>query len=445
MIMAKKDRIRELLGEFLPNAQAIEMREPPRSSRLTLYALLALVLTAVVWATFSRMDKLVIGTGRLVTPLSNLVVQPLEPGILKSIDVRIGQVVSKGAVLATLDPTFASADASQLGSRSDTLSLQVQRLETELKGKSGIAMHGKNVQLQLQGNLLAERQSMYAARMRQFDETIQRLRASLVTNKQDQAILARRMQSLQELEAMHSKLEAMKFGTRAKQLEAEEKRLEVERDYHLAFNREKEIISEIGAMEAESATFAKSWRQDSMEKLSSTMQQRDEANDQLGKARLRASLVTLTAPQDAVVLEIGKKSVGSVLKDAEPLFVLVPLDAKLELEIEVAPADVAEIRVDDTVRIKIEAYPFQKHGTATGKITSISGDAFSRQTTLGGQIYYYLVRASLEDTNLSQLPGPTRLLPGMTVTGEIITGKRTVISYFLYPVIRLLDESLRER
>lgn len=445
MSMKKRDRIRELLGEFLPHAQAIELREPPRGSRLTLYALLAMVITAVAWATFSEIDKLVIGMGRLVTPLSNLVVQPLEPGILKSIDVRVGQVVKKGAVLATLDPTFASADASQLGSRSDTLSLQAQRLESEFKGKSGISRQGNTVQQQLQANLLAERQAMYAARLRQFDENIQRLRASLETNKQDQSVLARRLKSLQELETMYSELEAKQFGSRSKRLEAEEKKLEVERDYRLAFNREKEILREIGATEAERATFAKSWRQDAMEKLSSTLQQRDEVNDQLAKARLRSSLVTLSAPMDAVVLEIGKKSIGSVLKDAEPLFVLVPIDAKLEAEVEVSPADIAEIRAGDTVRIKIEAYPFQKHGTAKGKITNISADTFSRQTTLGGQNYYYLVRASLEDTHLSQMSDPTLLLPGMTVTGEIITGKRTVISYFLYPVIRLLDESLRER
>ena len=65
---------------------------------------------------------------------------------------------------------------------------------------------------------------------------------------------------------------------------------------------------------------------------------------------------------------------------------------------------------------------------------------------MGGQGFYYLIRVSLVDTDLRQLPpGPTHLLPGMTATGEIVTGKRTVISYFLYPVIRLLDESLRER
>jgi hemolysin D len=416
--MAKTNRIHELLAEFLPDAQAIELREPPRSRRLTLYALLALLISAIAWASFSEIDKLVIGGGRLVTPLPNLVVQPLEPGILKTIEVRVGQVVRKGAVLATLDPTFASADASQLGSRSNTLSWQAQRMESELIGSAAPVQQGQHGQQQLQSDLLAERQAMYAARMRQFDESIQRLRASLETNKQDQTVLGRRLKSLQELESMLTELESRQFGSRAKRLEAEERKLEVERDYRLALNRQKEIVREIGASEAERATFAKSWRQEAMEKLSTTLQQRDEVDQQLAKARLRSDLVTLTAPQDAVVLELGKKSVGSVLKDAEPLFVLVPLNAELEVEVEIAPADVGEIRVGDMVRIKLDAYPFQKHGTARGKVSNISADTFSRQAATGGQSYYYLVRASLEDIHLSQLPGPARLLPGMMVTGR---------------------------
>jgi hemolysin D len=133
------------------------------------------------------------------------------------------------------------------------------------------------------------------------------------------------------------------------------------------------------------------------------------------------------------------------VQDAEPMFVLVPLDAPLEAEVEVSPADVGEIRVDDAARIKIDAYPFQKHGTIKGKVINVSADTFSRQNGFGGPSYYYLARLSLEDTHLQHLPAPTRLLPGMTLTGEIVTGKRTVISYFVYPVIRILDESLRER
>lgn len=132
--MPKKHARRELLGEFLPNAHAMEFRDPSQGHRLILYALLALVASAILWASLSRMDKLVVGTGRLVTPLPNLVVQPLEPAILKTIDVRVGQIVTKGSVLATLDPTFTAADAGQLGSRGETLSIQARRLESELAG-----------------------------------------------------------------------------------------------------------------------------------------------------------------------------------------------------------------------------------------------------------------------------------------------------------------------
>ncbi len=443
--MDKTDKTQSLLSEFLPDAQAIEMREPPRNRRITLYALLALLMIAVLWATFSEIDKLVIGSGRLVTPLPNLVVQPMEPGILKTIDVRVGQVVKKGAVLATLDPTFATADASQLGSRSDTLALEASRLKSELKGNTQQGGGGNRTQRELQANLQAERQAAYAAKMKQFEENIRRLQASLETNRQDQKTQAKRLKALMELESMHVDLEAKKFGSRATMLEAQEKRLDAERNHTMAVNRENEILREISAAEAERTSFAKVWRQEAMEKLSTTMQQHNEVNEQLTKARLRSTLVTLAAPQDAIVLEIGKKSVGSIVKEAEPMFVLVPLVALVEAEVEVSPTDVGEIRVGDVARIKIDAYPFQKHGTVKGKVISVSADTFSRQNAMGGQAYYYIARISLEDKRLVRLPIPILLIPGMTLTGEIITGKRTVISYFLYPVLRVLDESFRER
>jgi HlyD family secretion protein len=158
---------------------------------------------------------------------------------------------------------------------------------------------------------------------------------------------------------------------------------------------------------------------------------------------MRSKLLTLVAPDDAVVLEIGKKSVGSVLEAAETIFVLVPLETKLEAEVEVSPSDVGEIDGGDLVRIKIDAYPFQKYGTLKGRVINISADTFSRRSASGGMDYYYLARISLEGIELEHLP-ETRLLPGMTVAGEIVTGKRSVISYFLYPVIRVLDESLSE-
>lgn len=442
--MADTPPLRRLLAEFLPDAQALEHDDPPGGARITLYALLALVVVALLWATFAQIDKLVIGRGRLVTPLPNIVVQPMEQAILKTIEVRVGQTVRKGALLATLDPTFAEADASQLDARSSSLGMRARRLEAELQGRTSLGTANAG-QPALQARLLAERQAAYTARMRQFDESIARLRAAQETNRQDQSTLAERVQSLAELEAMQAELQTRQFGSRAKVLEVRERKLEVERDRATAANRAEEIRREIAATEAERAAFARNWRQESLEKLSAAVQERDEVAEQLAKARRRTDLVSLTAPEDAIVLEIGRKSVGSVLKDAEPLFVLVPLNAPLEAEIEVAPADVGMLRANDPVRIKIDTYPFQKHGTVRGKVLHISPDTFTRQGPVGTESAYYLARVGLDDTHLDGVPAPTLLLPGMTLSGEIVTGQRSVISFFLYPLIRVLDESLRER
>lgn len=445
--MAKNsDPLHTLLAEFLPAAQAMAVREPPPASRITLYLLLTMVVTGVLWASLSRLDEIVMAPGRLVTPLPNLVVQPLETGIVKSIDVLVGQIVHKGEVLATLDATFTSADATSLSQRNDTLSLQATRLQSELSGKAILDPLGHSLQEQLQVSLMAERQANFAAKSKQYEETIQRLRSTLETNLQDQKSLAARVASLLELETMRESLLQKQLIARADLLEAREKRLEVERDYRLAVNKEPEIRREIEGAVAESAAFGKSWRQETMEKLAVTCQQRDEVVEQLEKAKLRSRLINLTAPADAIVLEIGKKSVGSVVKDAESLFTLVPIEATLMAELEVAPADIREIRPGFPVRIKLDAYPFQKHGTLKGRVLNVSADAFSRPTTgAGSPAFYYQVRVQLDDTRLKQVVEPTRLLPGMTLSGEIVTGTRTVISYFLYPVIRILDESLREK
>jgi len=440
----KKPGVRALLQEFLPDVAALERRLPAEGSRATLYCLGALIVTAVLWATFSQVDRVVATRGRLVTPLPNIVLQPLEPGVLKTLNVRTGQVVKKGEILATLDPTFSAADSGQLTIRADTLLARTQRLELELSGKVDPRKLGNLNKNRVESEVLAERRANYEARSRQFREQIARLNAAAETNKRDQATLGERLKSLVELEGMYRKLEAEKFGSRALVISAGDKRLEVERDYTTARNREAEIQREIAGAEAERTAFERGWRQKVQEELSEAQQQRDEAGQQLVKAQRREQLVSLSSPEDAVVLEIGKKSVGSVLKDGEPLFVLVPIGATLEAEVEVSPADVGDLRIGDTVRVKVDAYPFQKHGTLEGKLVIIGADALSRQSQ-GGDSYYYLARVALQTTRLKELPESARLLPGMTVAAELVVGKRSVISYFLYPIIRVLDESIRER
>lgn len=442
--------VSETAIEFLPDADEIERRPLPQAARMTLYALAAMVLVFLVWATVSEVDRIVVARGRLVTPLSNLVIQPLETSLIQSIDVRVGQVVWKGQRLAALDPTFTGADLAQLQQRYQSLDTQARRLEHELgPGGKRSAKGGSDVDSRTQARLQEERQANYRAQLTKLDETVERLKAAAETNRHDQRVLDARVRSLAEIEAMQEKLLAQQFGSRARLLEAQEKRLEVERDLQQARNREAEIRRELAAAEAERSAFVKGWRQKAFEDLLSTQRDRDAAGEQLQKAGKRSELVVLTAPVDAVVLEIAKRSVGSVVKEAEPLFSLVPLDAELEAEVQVDSGDIGYLKLGDPARIKLDAFPFQQHGTLPGQVRTLSEDAFRRETPAAaaagpGADAYYLARVGLQQIRLKGMEARHRLLPGMTVTAEIVVGKRTVISYLLWPLTKAMDEAIRE-
>jgi HlyD family secretion protein len=150
---------------------------------------------------------------------------------------------------------------------------------------------------------------------------------------------------------------------------------------------------------------------------------------------------------------MAERSVGSILQQAEPFFTLVPFDSVLEADVKVESKDIGRIRTGDSVRVKLDAFPFQRHDTLPGKVRVISENAFQRNDpkallqSMPDQEpveAFYRTRVSLLSTQLRNVPDGFRLMPGMKVRAEIKVGTRSVISYFLYPVIRALDESLRE-
>ncbi len=442
--MDSKDHIKKTVIEFLPDADEIESSPLPPVARGTLYVLIVALISFLTWAIFTQVDRVVVAKGRLVTPLPNIVVQPLETAIIESLDVRIGQIVQKGEQLATLDPTFAEADQTQLKNRLESLNTQMLRLKAELSGEkeSGSATESQDTQLQVQ--LDAERKANYKAQQMHLSQKIAQLHATISTNLHDQEALAIKLKPIQEIEAMQNSLLNKQFGARLQMLESQQKRLEVERDLQLAKNHERELKSELAALESEKLMFDKGWRQKIMEDLLATERESNELQEQLLKAEKRHRLVKLSSPANSVVLEIAKLSTGSVIKAAETLFTLVPLDAELEAEVQVDSMDVGYIALGDASKIKMDAYPFQRHGALDAKVRTISEDAFRRETAGSGIDAYYLSRIDLGSSHLKNMSAKSRLLPGMTLSAEIVVGKRSVISYLIWPITKGLNESIHE-
>lgn len=429
--------------DFLPDADEIERSPLPWPARTTLYIVVTTMIAFLLWANFSTVDQVVSARGRLVNPLPNIVVQPLETSIVQSIDVRIGQVVKKGERLATLDPTFTQADEGELRNRFQSLDAQAKLLEAEIAGNKAELLKRPGPEAPLMARLAAERSANFRAQLLKMDETLGRLRAAMETNRRDQTAQEARIKSLKEIEGMQERLVAEKIGARVHYLEAQERRLEAERSLTMSRNRDVELRSELAAAAAERAAFEKGWRQKTLEDLLATTRERDSVREQLQKADRRNTLVTLTSPADAVVLDIAKRSQGSVVQSAEQLFTLVPLGSELEAEVQITSQDVGYVKLKDATTLKFDAFPFQKHGTANGEVRTISEDAFRHESGANTDVYY-VSRIHFGELNLQKMPEQAKLLPGMTLTAEIVVGKRSVISYLFWPLTKALDEAIRE-
>lgn len=427
--------------EYLPDADEIERSPLPRTAQLTMHVMLLAFVLFGVWAAISSVDQVVVAPGRLVNPVPNVVVQPLETSIIQSVEVRQGQTVKKGAVLATMDATFVQADEDQVRSRLQSLQTQIDGLEREFAGTNSSAP----VEDPLQAKLLQERRANYQAQMAKLGESSARLRAALATNHQDQQRVASRLRSLKEIEAMQEKMVSQKYAAPLQLLEAQQRTKEVERDLELVVGREQELKRELNSVDAERSVFERGWRQKTMEDLLGLTRERDALREQLQKADKRHRLVTLTSPIDAVVLDVAKLSPGSIIKEAETFFTLVPLNATLEAEVQIDSVDVGYIKRGQEVHVKLDAFPYQKHGTLDAKVRTLSEDAFKRETARAqGSDAYFVARIQLDATELKNMKEGTRLLPGMTLSAEIVVGERTILSYLAWPLTKGLNEAIRE-
>jgi hemolysin D len=437
-----------IIREFQTDAIELEERLPPRFARSTLYGVALFLVLAVIWASVSMIDEIVVAPGRLVTTEPLLVVQPLETSVIRSIEVVPNQIVMAGQVLATLDPTFSGADVDQLQSRIEDFDAQIARIDAELSGKTYTAPEGSSDTQVLQARLYDQRKAFYDAKLRDFDTQVAHGEATLETSKTEQAVLEKRLSGLQEIDTMRQTLFDKGSGTRLAFLEGRDLSLDLETTIERIRGSQVEAREALTQVEAERQSFIEDFRRVAVESLVDLRNSRQGAAEELKKANLRKSMAVLVAPADSAVLDIAQRSIGSVVREAETMFTLVPLNVPLEAEVVVQGRDIANLAQDDAARIKFDAYPFQKFGTASGTVRTISKDAFTPEAPANGATSaptpFYKVRVSLGDVDLRAMPKDVHLIPGMTIQAEIKAGQRTVMSYFLYPLLRGLDESLHE-
>jgi len=433
--------------DFLSPAEAIAQRPPSRMARSTIHFMGAGLAVAALWASLAQVEEIVYAHGKISSVERTVVIQPLETSIIREIHVREGQKISKGQPLITLDPTFSGADLADGENRVKTLSSEKRRLEAELAGQPFVVQGPEDA---TQMGLYQERQRNHEARLRSYEAQKAKAEAELETTRRSVELLAKRMKTMLEVEAMEQELYKEQIGSRLRYLGSQDQRLSVEHDYSGASNHIQELSHTIASAEADRDAFLQEWRQKLTEDLVTANRDLEQAREATEKAHLRHSLSVITSPTDGVVLEVAKRSASSVVREAEQLLTIVPSDVPLEVEAQIDSADVGQVNVGAAARVKVDTFPYQKFGTLAATVRVISVDSFAHDSSNGtpksegGSPSYFMSHLELGSSRLGSAEAPAVLVPGMSVTAEIIIGHRSVMSYLLRPLAGNVDNALHE-
>lgn len=430
---------------FQPPALEILAAPTPVRYRLTLYLLLAFILCALSFACLAKVDRIVAAPGKLVSGSRNIAVAPLEAGVIRDIRVTAGQRVAKDEVLVTLDPTLAEAGLAERDKERRVLAAKVWRLGCETSGQCAPPPQLSAEDLRLERELLAARRREYAAKRDALARAEGELSAKLATNAAEAAKHKKQIALARDLERMYGDIYNQGASSKVEYMKAKSQRIEAEGQLTKLGNEAAELREALARAQAEKRDYESNWKAEAARDLAEASRALAGAEEQRRKAAHLRDHVALRAPEAGTVLDVAAKAAGAVAGAGETLLTIVPGDDSQDLVVEadVAAQDIGQVRPGDAVRLKFEAFPFQRHGTAVGTVSTISPDALEKQTP-EGQRLFYRVRAAVTDVSLTNVPPDFHLFPGLTLTAEIKVGQRRVITYLAYPLVRAFDESLRE-
>ena len=378
---SRQDLLAGPISAFESETQAIFVRTTPYSEHAILHVIVGMIVLSLVLMSVVNLDRVVTATGQLVPTRGTLFVQPLDRAIVKQIAVHTGDVVKKGQVLAYLDPTFAEADVNQFQVHLAAAAAAVARLEAELAGRP--YKGGTTPPEMLQTSIWHQRQSEYQQMVADYDARIHSTEAAITKAQQDVAQYSKRLGYARKNEDMELELFHNGNGSQLKVLQAQDTRAETERLLNESQNTLNGSRHDLDSLKAQREQAIGKWQDDTGTQLVTARDDFSQTQQSLAKANKTNELITLTAPEDSVVLDIGNASVGTVI-DAnsavmKPLFTLMPIDGPIEAEVQVESQDIGFIKVGDPVRVKLDAYPFMRHGTAEGHVTTISEGSFTHR------------------------------------------------------------------
>jgi hemolysin D len=453
--------------EFLPAALEVVATPPSPTGRLLGLLIIVFFGIAALWSLLGRVDIIATATGRIAPAGEVKTIQPLDPGIVRAIDVQDGDHVHAGQLLVELDPTQPGADRDQSERDMIHAQLDVARLSAlnvaAATGHAPQMMAPPDAPADLVGEartaMLAQA-AQHAAKMGDLTQQIQQRSAEAAEYGASIEKTRAAIPMLAEKERIHRELTSQGYGTSLSYLDAQQQLSDARHDINVQSSRAAQAYAAREALERQRQEAQSEYVATILSDLRKAQEQANEFTQQWVKARNRVFQTKLLSPIDGVVEQMTIHTLRGVVTPAQRLMIVVPDTRKFFVEAQLENRDVGFVRPGQPVKVKIETFNFTRYGMIDGRVIKVSRDAVPsddpqpgngmtspRTTPAPGSSGspHYTARIALSRTTM-EIDGRTEpLVPGMAVTAEIKTGNRTIIDYLLSPLARKTNESLHER
>ncbi|HNY11645.1 MAG TPA: HlyD family type I secretion periplasmic adaptor subunit [Candidatus Wallbacteria bacterium] len=431
--------------DFMSNLSAAMLERNSRSTRIMVNAIFICVIWLLVWASFATLDEITRGMGKIVPSSQVQVVQNLEGGILAEILVKIGDTVEIDQPLLKIANKKFESNFEESMVKLDEYKIRAARLTAESSGSEFKVTPDleksrpdliKNERSLLETNLgfLNNQIAMINQQIVQKKNEIKEANTVLKNSEVNRELLAQQISMTRPLteRGVSPKTDMIRLE---REMAGIQERLEVTR---ATLPRHESSVKELENKVEETKM---SFRSRAQKELGDMIAQISQIEESQSSLKDQVTRTLLKSPVKGIVKQIHLNTVGGVVKPGMDLIEVVPLDDKLLVEVQVRPSDIAFIHPGQPAKVKITAYDYSIYGGLDGKVVHISADTMTDNRSQS----YYLVKIETDKNYLGKSDKPKKIMPGMTATVDILTGKKTVMDYLLKPILKVKHEALTER
>jgi len=449
--------------DFVDDKTAALLLNTPSSARLMLWMMVLFFIAAIGWASWAEIDKVTVGQGKVIPSSQIQVVQNLEGGLVKEILVKEGQLVEKGQQLLLIDDTrfrsdfrereqqVANLTASVLQLSASINSVVVNRdFKTENWRQSVLLDYGK---LTFPPSMEETQPKLTLRQKAEYHENLDNLRNQLSVIDQQ---VQQKQQDLVEIESRVKNLR-QSYQYAKKELDITKPLADEGVVPHIELlklqRQVNDTLREMNSSELKIPVLKSAIRESMLNRIDVALKFRSEQQEKLNDAQDQLSALVestvgledkvnrtvVNSPVTGKIKTLNINTVGGVIQPGMNIVEIVPTEDTLLVEAKIAPQDIAFLRPDLHAIVKFTAYDFTKYGGLEGELEHISAD--TTQDEEGNS--FYIVRVRTDKTNFGQ-DADLPIIPGMTASVDIITGKRTVLEYLLKPILSAKTNALKE-